>query len=107
MVSFFRKQLTPLTFELVCLFVSNQADAADVEIFEDRVYVSLHRIKWQVSHICREWGLWWQFLLLPEGTGAPTASTTSTGTNRAQTESIMGSRNKPIVVRVLGQVWGT
>lgn len=40
----------PLTFELVCLFVSDQSDAADVELLEDDVDVALHGVERQVSH---------------------------------------------------------
>lgn len=65
---------TSLTFELVCLFVSNQPDIADLQLFEDVVNVTLHRIPWQISYVCRVWWLCWQFPLLPGAAGAPTAS---------------------------------
>lgn len=68
------------TFELVCLFVSDQSDAADVEFFEDGVDVTLHRVERQVSHVHCEWRLRWQLLLLPRASRAAT-TTTSTGAN--------------------------
>ena len=46
-----------MTFKLVCLFVSDQSDAADVELFEDDVDVSLHRVERQVPYVRREWRL--------------------------------------------------
>lgn len=52
------------TFEPVCFFVSDQSDAADVEIFEDLVDVPLHRFKRQVSYIRSERWLRRQLLLL-------------------------------------------
>lgn len=81
------KQELPLTFELVCVFVSDQSDAADVELFEDDVDVSLHRVERQVTHERRERGLRRQLLLLPGASGAATAST---GPDGGHTESIMG-----------------
>lgn len=68
-----------LTFELVCLFVSDQSDAADVELFEDDVNVSLHRVERQVSHVRSERGLCWQLFLLPGASGATTTSTGAEG----------------------------
>lgn len=44
----------PLTFKLVCVFVSDQSDTADFEFFEDDVDVTLHSVEWQVSYKRRE-----------------------------------------------------
>ena len=55
------------TFELVRLFVSDQANAADAEVLEYVVDVPLHRLEGKVAHVGRERRVRRQILL----TGGP------------------------------------
>lgn len=70
----------PLTFKLVCLFVADQSDAADVKFLEDDVDVALHGVEGQVSNEGGEGRLWRQLLLLLDASRAAAAWAGTVGT---------------------------
>lgn len=83
-----RRQKEQLTFELVCLFVTDEPHAPHTEVFEDGVDVALHGVEGEVAHVGRVRRFCGELLLL---TGAAWTAATS-GSSAQKPKQRQGER---------------